>query len=91
MRCSIGGSVPPEWNHVFDEVNEACQPLRLFINATEKDDATIATVHLEKVGESISYLVRLHSVRTSHVIFSTYRLMNFITSYIRYDGDKDTH
>jgi hypothetical protein len=24
VRCSIRVSVPPEWNHLFDEVNEAC-------------------------------------------------------------------
>jgi hypothetical protein len=46
VRCSTPG--PSGYDPIFDEVNGACQPLRLFINVTQRDGATIATVHREK-------------------------------------------
>jgi hypothetical protein len=33
------------YDEMFDEMNEACQPLRLFINVTQANEATIAMVH----------------------------------------------
>jgi hypothetical protein len=48
VRCSTPGPVPSKYDPIFEEVNRACQPLRWFINVTQRDGATMTTVHRQK-------------------------------------------
>jgi hypothetical protein len=48
VRSSQRGTVPAPWNPAFREINEATKCFRLFINATQRDQATIATVYRQK-------------------------------------------
>jgi hypothetical protein len=48
VRRRTRAHAPPH-EDIFDDINDGCQPLRLFINQTQGDSATLSCVHPAKL------------------------------------------